>query len=156
MKQKLLILIAVTSFSFTAIAQNATVASGNNAAGSGGSSSYSVGQIVYTANSGANGSVSQGVQQPFEISALGVDQFPNINLAAYPIPTANTLTLSVENFNADKLHYQLFDIGGKLIESSKLIANQTQIDMSANASGIYFLNITEDSRKIKTFKIIRK
>lgn len=158
MKQKLLIITSlfVSSFSFTAIAQQATVASGNNAIGSGGSSSYTVGQIVYTTNVGSNGSVSQGVQQPFEISTLGIDEYPNINLTAYPNPTSDMLTLSVENHDADNLHYQLFDISGKLIKTDKLVGNQTQINMSSNASGAYFLNITEESKKIKTFKIIRK
>jgi hypothetical protein len=39
---------------------------GGEATGSGGSVSYSVGQVVYTTNTGINGSVAQGVQQPYE------------------------------------------------------------------------------------------
>lgn len=53
----------------TAYAQQASTASGGNASGSGGSASYSVGQTAYTVSNG-NGSVSQGVQQPFEISIV--------------------------------------------------------------------------------------
>ena len=49
-------------------AQETIPAIGGNASGSGGSVSYSVGQAVYTTNTGTNGSVPQGVQQPFEIS----------------------------------------------------------------------------------------
>lgn len=52
----------------TAQAQQATTATGGNASGSGGPVAYSVGQVVYTTNTSSNGSVAQGVQQPYEIS----------------------------------------------------------------------------------------
>jgi hypothetical protein len=51
----------------TCSAQTATVSAGGNAIGTGGSVSYSVGQIAYTNNSNSNGSVAQGVQYPYEI-----------------------------------------------------------------------------------------
>ncbi|MCB0409870.1 MAG: hypothetical protein KDD29_06595, partial [Flavobacteriales bacterium] len=49
-------------------AQENTVSSGGDALGVGGSASYSVGQVVYTTHTGVNGSIAQGVQQPYEIS----------------------------------------------------------------------------------------
>jgi hypothetical protein len=103
----------------TASGQNAIPASGGNASGSGGSASYSVGQVVYTTNVGTTGSVAQGVQQPYEISiVIGLEEAKEINLmvSAYPNPTKEFLNLKVENYNFEKLSYQLFDIQGKLIE----------------------------------------
>ncbi len=50
---------------FTIHAQQATTATGGDASGSGGTVASSVGQIVYTTNTGTTGSVVQGVQQPF-------------------------------------------------------------------------------------------
>lgn len=52
----------------TVNAQQSTTSSGGEAIGVGGTSSYSVGQIVYTTNLGTNGNIAQGVQQAFEIS----------------------------------------------------------------------------------------
>ena len=43
-------------------AQTTIATTGGNAAGSGGSFSYTVGQISYSTVSGTNGSVAQGVQ----------------------------------------------------------------------------------------------
>jgi len=43
-------------------AQDSTNSSGGNATGSGGTVAYSVGQVVYTTNTGTNGSLAQGVQ----------------------------------------------------------------------------------------------
>ena len=68
-------------------AQQATTASGGDASGSGGSVVYSVGQIVYTTNTGTTGSVLQGVQQPYETSISGLNETGiNLNLSAYPNP----------------------------------------------------------------------
>jgi hypothetical protein len=46
-------------------AQNALATSGGNALGTGGTSSYTVGQIVYNYHSGATGSLTAGVQQSY-------------------------------------------------------------------------------------------
>ena len=106
MKHKKVKLIAVLllGLGLTGLqAQETLTASGGNISGTGGSVSYSVGQVVYTTNTGANGSVAQGVQQPFEISApVGIEEAKGINLSclAYPNPATDYLTLSVDNFDA--------------------------------------------------------
>jgi len=69
-------------------AQESVNATGGDASGSGGSTSYSVGQVVYTTNTGANGTVEQGVQRPIEISVKGI----NLTVLAYPNPTTDYLT----------------------------------------------------------------
>jgi hypothetical protein len=51
-------------------AQESPTSTGGDATGAGGSSSYSVGQVVYTTATGINGSVAQGVQQAYEISVI--------------------------------------------------------------------------------------
>jgi hypothetical protein len=148
----------LASFSLTVTAQQSVTVSGNNTTGSGGSSSYSVGQVIYVSNYGTNGNITQGVQQPYEISTLGIDELPEMNLQflAYPNPTNDFLTLSIENYNTDNLKYQLFDITGKTLENNKLTGSRTNIDMTNYGSALYFLKITENNREIKTFKIMKK
>jgi len=69
------VLIAFCLFrSVTAIlAQTAIPAAGGNATGSGGTVSYSVGQLTYNTYQGSVGTVSEGVQQPYEILTIGFD-----------------------------------------------------------------------------------
>lgn len=43
---------------------------GGTATGSGGSVTYTVGQVTYCTFTGTNGSVAHGVQQPYEISVV--------------------------------------------------------------------------------------
>ncbi len=140
-------------------AQEANITSAGNASGSEGTVSYSVGQVFYTTNSGTNGSVSSGVQQPFEISVIiGVSEMVGINLicSAYPNPTTDFLTLKIENFDNSNLSFQLIDINGNLLENKKIIVSETSIIMSNLVPAIYFLNVIENGKVLKIFKIIKK
>ncbi|MDY0143012.1 MAG: T9SS type A sorting domain-containing protein [Bacteroidales bacterium] len=139
-------------------AQESINATGRDASGSGGSASYSVGQVVYTTNTGTNGSVAQGVQQPFEISVVaGLEEAKGINLSvtAYPNPTTDYLTLSIGEFEISNLSYQLYDMNGKLLQSEKITGNQTSIVMSNLVPATYFIKVIQNNKEVKTFKIIK-
>lgn len=51
-------------------AQESLNTTGNNDSNNNGSVSYSVGQITYQTNTGTNGSIIEGVQQPYKISVV--------------------------------------------------------------------------------------
>jgi hypothetical protein len=141
----------------TAQAQQATTASGGNASGSGGTVSYSIGQIVYTTNTGSNGKVSQGVQQPFEISVvLGIDNHQMKHIKAYPNPTVDYLTLDVGDSELNSMNFQLYDLTGKLIENRKITSSMETIRMENLPSATYFLKVINNNKEVKTFKIIKK
>ncbi|MFA4853257.1 MAG: T9SS type A sorting domain-containing protein [Thermoplasmata archaeon] len=149
--------------------QEAIPATGGEASGSGGTVNYSVGQVFYTTNTGTNGSVAQGVQQPFEISVVtGLEEAKGITLqcSAYPNPTTDFLTLKVENYDTENLSYQLFDISGKLLQNKKAEGNGTTISMENLVPATYFLKVyavgrndrtgvTDNNKEVKTFKIIK-
>tara|TARA_B110000037_G_C16889237_1_gene411449 strand:- start:56 stop:532 length:477 start_codon:yes stop_codon:yes gene_type:complete len=136
-------------------AQESPTAAGSEATGTGGTASYSVGQVVYTTATGTNGSVAQGVQQPYEISTtVGINETSiNLELSVYPNPTTDYLTLKVDDNS--NLNYQVYDLQGKVIENKKVTANNTTISMEALPKAIYFLNVTKNNRIVKTFKIIK-
>lgn len=159
--QQTFLILWITSISFitTAYSQESVVVSGGNATGTGGSSSYSVGQVVYTSLPGANNYILQGVQQPYEIITLGNDEFKEINLemTAYPNPTIDILNLVVVNDKLDNLSYNIFDINGKPVSrNSKITTSETKVSLQELNQGIYFLAIKENNKTIKTFKIIKK
>lgn len=163
-------------------AQEAILTTGGNALGSGGSASYSVGQVFYSIYTGTNGTETQGVQQPYEIMvvtsienannlkmatisktdpssslATSFKDYKSINLQciAYPNPTSDILTLTIEYFAKGNLSYRLFDIYGKLLEYKKVENNNTVISMGNLVPGTYFLNVVQCNKEIKTFKIIK-
>jgi hypothetical protein len=91
-----------------------------NAEGTGGSVSYSAGQLFYMTHSGTDGSVSEGVQQPYEISVVtSVAEAEGIDLvvSAFPNPVTDHLMLRVDRYNFENLHYQIFDVNGRMIKT---------------------------------------
>jgi hypothetical protein len=153
--------ILSTSFIFLGLvglrAQESLNGSGGEGAGTGGSSSYSIGQVVYTTETGANGSVSQGVQQAYEISIItGINETAiNLQLSANPNPTTNYIVLAVEYEQADLFTYQLIDLQGKVIENKKITAKSTTITMEALPKAVYFLNVANNKQVVKSFKVIK-
>ena len=150
-------LLFLSIFPIIGFSQEAIPVSGGDASGLGGTLSFTVGQLVYTSNSGSNGSVAQGVQQPYEISTTVGIELSNISLdfIAYPNPTSSNIVLSIRDFNNEKLNYQLYDMNGKLLKSNKVNSINTTIDMSELPVSNYVLNINNDSSIIKSFKIIK-
>jgi hypothetical protein len=131
---------------------------GGNASGSGGSVSYTVGQIVYTSNANSSGSVAQGVQQPYEISVItAIEDAKDISLEimVYPNPATDFIMLKIENYEVQNLRYQLFDINARLLQDNKIVGNETSIAMTNYMSATYFLKVTDNNKVIKTFKIIK-
>lgn len=143
--------------SIPSIAQQTTTTSGGNALGTGGSSSYSVGQVTFTTQTGATGSVAQGVQLAYEFFTLGVNNYPEIKLSmsVYPNPTVSNITLKVEDLSSDNLKIELFDINGRHIQSKKIQNKETSIDLENLPSSTYILKVESENKTIKTFKIIK-
>jgi len=139
-------------------AQVTITTAGGNASGSGGSSSFTVGQLVYTTNSGTTGTVAQGVQQPYEISIIdGVEEANEIALSTvvYPNPTTDLLTLKMGNYSVENLNYALTDINGKLLVLKKIAGAETTIEMKNYANAIYFLKVIQGEKEVKSFKIVK-
>ena len=138
-------------------AQESANSSGGDATGSGGTVAYSIGQVVYTTNTGTNGSAAQGVQHAYEIFTVGIKETElNISLTAFPNPTTENLTLQISDYNNAKLSYQLFDMKGKQLGNGQIVAQQTQINMNGLPSATYFLNVVnQENKKFQSFKIIK-
>ena len=158
MKIKKLLIATLLLGAFQAQAQEAVATAGGNASGTNENVSYTVGQVVYTTNTGTTGSVAQGVQQPFEIqTVLGAENFNiNLQLAVYPNPTTNWLQLEVRNTDFANLSYQLFDLNGKMILNEKITAETSSIQMERLPAAIFLLKVVSNNKEVKTFKIIKK
>ena len=140
--------------------QDNIIISGNDATGSNGSVSYSIGQIDYNSNMGTTGMVTQGVQQPYEIfeeGSLSIDEYPDINLSIkiYPNPTVSDVMLSINEQSAAALHFQLLDLNGRVILSDKINELETIIPMAGLPVATYLFNVKNKNTIIKSFRIIK-
>ena len=140
-------------------AQQQLVPAGGNAAGASGTISYTLGQPVLFHLNGQGVSLTSGVQQPFEISVvsgLKDTRFDQMVLSVFPNPVQQKLVLSYNEVVAGTLSYALFNLQGELIMSGKVQQTNTEIIVDHLPSSTYLLRITEGSREVKTFRIIKK
>jgi hypothetical protein len=140
-------------------AQQAFPTSGSNLSGTGGSVSYSVGQVVASFFSGSNGSVIQGVQQPYEISVVTGEKEADgiiLDFRLYPNPASDMIMLKVANYPIDNLKYNLYDINGTLVGNGKVDSEQTSIPLARLPVSTYMLKLIDNQKQIKIFKIIKK
>ena len=141
-------------------AQETIPASGGEASGSGGSVSYTIGQLVYSTITGTNdNSIAQGVQQPYEISIVsGIAEADEINLKilAYPNPVTDFLILKVNDVTQMQYIAFLYDINGRLLKNIKITDYKTQIEVNDLTPSIYFLKVFNNDKEVKVFKIIKK
>ncbi len=138
-------------------AQQGTVSSGGESSGTGGKVNFTIGQIDYQTETGTNGTITQGLQQPYEIYVYTGIEVAGVNLVSevYPNPTNGSLTLKIDENLLGNLTYQLFDVEGKLISKNSIVSSETKIDMSLLASAKYFIKVMSSDKEIKTFKIIK-
>lgn len=138
-------------------AQRSTVASGGSAAGAGGSATYSVGQTTHTTITGVNGSTTQGVQQPFEISVVTSTPNPSVELQAivYPNPATDQVMLRIGYPDMRNLQYVLIDAKGARIKQHIITRQQTPITLPAFGDGMYLLQVWRKQILLITFKIVK-
>ena len=145
-------------FSFASQSQDTVAISGGEASGSGGTSSYTLGQVFYTATTTGNGSISQGVQQSFELFTLSNQQLMTVNLEAlvYPNPSSDYVKLNITDSALTDLSYILMNIQGKVLLSAKISSLNTSISLYGLSVGTYLLKVSQKNNELKTFKIIKK
>ena len=160
MNQKNLRIIFVSVFfvmsGVIAFSQSAIVPMGGDMEGSGVTISYTIGQIAVQYNNEGGVIISEGVQQPYEIQTIGIDNYPSITLNAmvYPNPTTSNLQLAISNEEYEG-EVKVFDTNGKYLYSKKIEGNKTEIPMSDLATGTYFVNVLNGTQILKSFKVVK-
>ena len=161
MKQQILFAFLLTGITIIGYSQSTIVPVGGDAQGNSGTVSYTVGQIAVESAANSNGSITivEGVQQPYEIQTVGVDDYPHIalNAVVYPNPTDNLAQLQLNGFEipADGLRAILYDGNGKQLQSVTITDDLTALQIGQYATGTYYLELRDGKRVLKTFKIVR-
>ena len=137
-------------------AQSSFVATGGEATGTGGTVSSSVGQIAVQTNGNGSTTISEGVQQPYEISVVGIDEHPEITLNAilFPNPTLGNLQLTISN-EQFRGEVKAYDSNGKYLFDKKIEDETTEFDLTKYAPGTYYLRVMNGKNVLKTFKVVK-
>lgn len=133
-------------------------ACGGTSIGGNGSSTYTLGQMVFNSFVASAGTLSEGIQQPAEIYFTGFN--PNqlsAEITVYPNPTDDYIILNVkQDVLQETLSYQLFDLNGRLFRNDKIKESETIIRIKDLPSSCYLLKIVNKNNQSKTYKIIKK
>ena len=137
-------------------AQSDIVPVGGTATGENGTVTFTIGQIAVQSQGEGSITLSEGVQQPYEIQTIGIDNYPGITLNAvvYPNPTAGNVQLTMSNVQLEG-EVRVFDTNGKLLFVKKIEGETTEILMSDLAAGTYFVNVVSGKQVLKTFKVVK-
>ncbi|MGC4041359.1 MAG: T9SS type A sorting domain-containing protein [Flavobacterium sp.] len=73
-------------------------------------------------------------------------------ISVYPNPAKDKVTIRCNNSIRS---VELYDVQGRILQTSLVNENQTNIDMSSQSSGIYFARIITDNG-MKVEKIVRE
>jgi len=140
-----------------AVAQESVNAAGGDVTGSGGSIAYSLGQVIYTTNANTSGTISQGVQQAYEIYSLGISETKmNFSFSIFPNPTVDYLTLQITGYKNEILYCKIFDMQGKVLITEHVSGELTKINTAKLPASSYIIGITnQENKQLQSYKIIK-
>ena len=149
---QIFLFVFVCSLSF---AQQNTVATGGTASGSGGTATFTVGQIDYSNASGTTGSINEGVQQPFEFFKEVGLQENDITIELYPNPTQDGVFIASNQLRKfDRI--DMYDSRGRLVITHKINSDSEEIDLNHLEAGTYHLNFLGQNELKQTYKLIKR
>jgi len=156
--KKIKFLIYIVFITNILTAQQTISSAGGDVIGNGGSSSYTIGQFMYTTIVNDAGSVAQGIQQSIEIYSLSNRNLYSVSLEAviYPNPTSEFVMLSVNKNKFSDLYYFVYDLQGRLRKSGEVNKEETYISLEKMESGIFLFEVKKDNQGLRTFKLIKK
>lgn len=157
----LLVLIPLIATSQNIEPQKITHATINIAGGDvsddGGSISYSIGQVFFSAHYDPENLILEGVQQPVVISARPiVEKEKNFKVVAYPNPGTDYFIIEASTYANRALSYNFMDLQGRLLKAERFDkSGATRVNIASLPVAIYLLRIYDNGKFIKTIKIIK-
>ncbi|MEC5166793.1 hypothetical protein RCH18_002542 [Flavobacterium sp. PL11] len=134
--------------------------SGNNATGTSGTVSYSLGQVFYTYTGLTDYTLAEGIQHFNIDNILAIKENSIViknEILLFPNPVNDIVNLNIGDFNSEKgkQFYHLYDLQGRLLREDIIEDLTTQINLADLKSAIYIFSVFCDNKVLKTFKVIK-
>lgn len=131
----------------------AIITSGSDATGDFGSVSYSIGQVFYTyVGESSVYNLAQGIQHQEKLKN-GTES----EIFIFPNPTSDIVNLNMKDVLVQngQQSYQIYNMQGRLLEQSIIVEATTPISLNLLSEATYILQISDNTKVLKTFKIIK-
>ena len=141
-------------------AQSSVHTAGADALGTGGTASFSIGQVMYTGIEGQGGYAGSGVQQPYTITMVGsIDPAPGVSVSFFPNPVQENdfLVINMDSGYDASARYsiEIRDLYGKRLIVQEMNEMSTAIPVGDYASGLYLLTVLKNDSTIRIFKVVK-
>ena len=138
------------------ISPDVVASAGTHFTGGGAQLSWTIGEPLITTVSNGGNTITQGFHQTM-LSVTSVDELTvaGIDVTVFPNPTSEILNIQLKN-NKESLQLNLFDLNGKLLQTRKIAAEEStlQINMDQYAMANYVLRIySADASVNYTYKV---
>lgn len=154
---KWMFLLVFLLVSVTVSAQEAFVVTGDDLTTGFGTVNYTVGQLIVKSDSTKNGSMRHGIQIPIELFKIpvGIDEISEIHAEAFPNPTFDHVKIIIPEKYHGPFTVTLMDIKGGILEKHQMNSNEMLLSLMQHSLGTYTIVISQQSKTISSFSIIK-
>jgi len=154
-KKAIIPIFVFISFGFSSFGQNALSAAGGHFKTSGGSTSFTVGQVAYVLKKGTGSYLNEGVQQVYTKKTTPIEELVYLKeVQLYPNPSEEILNITLPNLDGSTTSYIIRDNMGKEVRNGIIISNKSEISIRDLPSGSYFLFL-KTKKENSIFKIVK-
>jgi hypothetical protein len=140
-KKSILPLVLLMSCGFCSFAQNAISSTGGHFKTTGGSTSFTVGQVAYVLKKGNGSYLNEELVYLKEVQL-------------YPNPTQETVILILSSKEDVQVRYTIMDYLGKEIKYGIILSEKSEISLRDLPSGNYFISL-KSKKEIRIFKMVK-
>jgi len=121
-----------------------------------------VGEVAIATLASSSTILTQGYQQAVIGNSISVNEIENITkMTLFPNPTTNNSKLEITAGQSSQVTVAIYSAQGKLIENNTLaleagVQSSVQLNVANQASGVYFVRITDENLTMKTLRLIKQ
>ena len=154
-KKYIIPLVVLLSFGFSSFGQNALSTTGGQFKSTGGSTSFTVGQVAYVLKKGTGSYLNEGVQQVYTKKTTPIEELVYLkDVLVYPNPTQETFNLIISTKEDDQVIYTIMDYLGKEIRNGNILSEKSEISLRDLPAGNYFISL-KSKKENRIFKIVK-
>jgi hypothetical protein len=154
-KKSIIPIVVFISFGFSSFGQNALSAAGGHFKTSGGSTSFTVGQVAYVLKNGTGSYLNEGIQQVYTKKTTPIEELVYLKeVQLYPNPTQETMTLILSSKEDVQVRFTIMDYLGKEIRNGNILSEKSEISLRDLPAGNYFISL-KSKKENRIFKMVK-
>ena len=154
-KKSIIPIVVFISLGFSSFGQNALSAAGGYLKTTGGSTSFTVGQVAYVLKKGTGSYLNEGVQQVYTKKTTPIEELVYLKeVQLYPNPTQETMTLILSSKEDVQVRYTIMDYLGKEIRNGNILSEKSEISLRDLPAGNYFISL-KSKKENRIFKMVK-